>query len=89
MSTYSVNLWSITADAAVASIPVAAPIILWTDEVTALSTAPCSDNYTDCRRTWSRRSLTPIGPRTALSIPRKGVIAPMISFHVVVGGGSV
>lgn len=39
-------------------IPVAAPIILWTDEVTALSTAPCGDSYTDSRCTWSGRSVT-------------------------------
>lgn len=78
-----------TGDVLVAWIPVAAPIILWTDETTALSVAACMESQTDSCRTWSGVLLTPIGPRTALSIPRKGVMAPIIWLHVVAGGGSV
>ena len=39
--TYSVNLWSMTGEVLVAWIPVAAPMIPWTDETTALAVAAC------------------------------------------------
>ena len=39
-----------TGDAAVAWMPVAAPIMLWTDETTALAVAACGKNYSDCTR---------------------------------------